>query len=160
VWYSNGALVFVLSVLRVTVIRLKETPKYLLAKGQDQEVVNTFQEIAAKYNRHCSLTIEQLEACGPIKSTYGKSRYGVSELMAHLRGLFATKKLALNTSLIWFSWTLIGKNRVTLRYDKNEVLTVIKVSPILCSTSFCHNILRVVVLRPDNLVLTTPGAIT
>ncbi|ETI26190.1 hypothetical protein G647_02967 [Cladophialophora carrionii CBS 160.54] len=108
VWYSNGTLVFVLSILRVTVIRLKETPKYLLAKGQDQEVVNTFHEIAAKYNRPCSLTFEQLDECGPIKSTYGKSRYGFSELVAHLRGLFQTKKLGVSTSLIWLSWTLIG----------------------------------------------------
>jgi len=92
----------------VTVIRLKETPKYLLAKGQDEEVVKTFQEISQKYNRPCSLTLAQMEACGPIKSTYGKSRYGFSEFYAHLRGLFATKKLGISTSLIWFSWTLIG----------------------------------------------------
>ncbi|KIW65289.1 hypothetical protein PV04_07560 [Phialophora macrospora] len=108
VWYSNGALVFVLSILRVTVIRLKETPKYLLAKGQDQQVVDTFQAIAAQYNRPCSLTIQQLDECGPIKSTYGKARYGFSELVAHLRGLFQTKKLGLSTGLIWLSWTLIG----------------------------------------------------
>ncbi|KAJ9634244.1 uncharacterized protein PV06_00418 [Exophiala oligosperma] len=108
VWYSNGALVFVLSILRVTVIRLKETPKYLLAKGQDQEVVDTFKAIATKYNRPCSLTIHELDECGPIKSTYGKTRYGFSEFMAHLRGLFATKKLGFSTFLIWLSWTLIG----------------------------------------------------
>jgi hypothetical protein len=108
VWYSNGALVFVLSVLRVTVIRLKETPKYLLAKGEDEKVVQTFREIADKYNRPCSLTLEQLDECGPIKSTYGKSRYGVSELLAHFRGLFATRKLGFSTFLIWLSWTLIG----------------------------------------------------
>ncbi len=108
VWYSNGALVFVLSVLRVTVIRLKETPKYLLAKGQDEKVVETFREIAEQYNRPCSLTLEQLESCGPIRSTYGKSRYSFSELLAHLRGLFATRKLGFSTFLIWLSWTLIG----------------------------------------------------
>ncbi|KAK4938606.1 Filamentous Growth Regulator [Elasticomyces elasticus] len=108
VWYSNAALIFVLSVLRVTVIRLKETPKYLLAKGKDEEVVETFRQISQKYNRPCSLTIEQLQACGPIRSTYGKSRYGFGELLAHLRGLFATKKLGFSTSMIWLSWTLIG----------------------------------------------------
>ncbi|KAK5467856.1 Filamentous Growth Regulator [Exophiala xenobiotica] len=108
VWYSNGVLVLVMSVLRVTVIRLKETPKYLLAKGQDQAVVDTFHSIATQYNRPCSLTFEQLDACGPIKSTYGKTRYGFSEFVAHLRGLFATKKLGFSTFLIWLSWTLIG----------------------------------------------------
>lgn len=108
IWYANGALVFVLSILRITIIRMTETPKYLIAKGQDEEVVKIFNDIATKYNRPCSLTLDRLEECGPIKSTYGKSRYGLSELMAHLRGLFATKQLALSTSLIWLSWTLIG----------------------------------------------------
>lgn len=98
----------VCSILRVTIIRLKETPKYLLAKGQDEKVVETFQSIAKKYNRPCSLTLEELEECGPIKSTYGKHRYGVGELAAHLRGLFVTKRLGFQTSMIWLSWTLIG----------------------------------------------------
>ncbi|KIW65416.1 hypothetical protein PV04_07679 [Phialophora macrospora] len=108
VWFGNGALVLVLSVLRVTVIRLMESPKYLLAKGQDEDVVRTFRDIAQKYNRPCSLTIEELEACGTTMSTYGKSRYGLSELRAHLQGLFVTKKLAISTTMIWFSWLLIG----------------------------------------------------
>jgi len=97
-----------MSVLRVTVIRLKETPKYLLTKGEDEKVVQTFHEIAAKYKRPCSLTLDKLQACGITKSTYGKTRYGPSEFVAHLRGLFANRKLAMSTSLIWLSWTLIG----------------------------------------------------
>jgi hypothetical protein len=92
----------------VTVIRLNETPKYLLAKGYDEEVVECFQKIAKKYDRPCSLTLEQLQDCGHIKSTYGGSRYGFAEFMAHLRGLFQTKRLGISTSLIWLSWTLIG----------------------------------------------------
>ncbi len=54
------------------------------------------------------MTLEKLQACGTIKSTYGTSRYGVSEFWAHIRGLFATKKLGLSTCLIWLSWLLIG----------------------------------------------------
>ncbi|KAF5662566.1 synaptic vesicle transporter SV2 [Fusarium circinatum] len=77
VWYGNGALVFVCSILRITVIRLKETPKYLLAKGEDAAVVAIYQDIAKKYNRPCSLTVEALESMGTIDSTYGKSRYSV-----------------------------------------------------------------------------------
>jgi hypothetical protein len=100
--------VLVLSILRVTVIRLNETPKYLLTKGYDREVVECFQKIAKKYNRPCNLTLEQLQACGQIQSTYGGSRYGFVEFWAHMKGLFQTKKLGLSTSLIWLSWTLIG----------------------------------------------------
>ncbi|KAH7190583.1 hypothetical protein BFJ68_g13775 [Fusarium oxysporum] len=108
VWYGNGALVFACSILRVTVIRLKETPKYLLAKGDDAAVVAIFQDIAKKYQRPCSLTLEALDSMGTINSTYGKSRYSLGELWAHFHGLFVTKKLAISTILIWISWLLIG----------------------------------------------------
>ena len=108
IWYGNGALVFVCSILRVTVIRLKETPKYLLTKGNDAAVVEIFHSIAQKYNRPCSLTLEALQSLGTIHSTYGKSRYSFSEFWAHIRGLFVTRKFAISTLMIWLSWTLIG----------------------------------------------------
>jgi hypothetical protein len=117
VWYAGGALVFVMSILRVTVIRLKETPKYLIGEGKDAEVVETLQFIATKYNRPCSLTLEKLQACGVTGEATGRrksvgahanSRFSFGEVATHLKGLFETKKIALSTSLIWFSWLLIG----------------------------------------------------
>lgn len=107
VMYTAGALVFVMSIARITVIRLKETPKYLLAEGRDEDVVAGFQAMATKYNRPCSITLELLEACGPVHGTHGKTRFSISEVTIHLRGLFATKKIGLSTCLIWLSWTLI-----------------------------------------------------
>ena len=98
----------VMSILRVTVIRLRETPKFLLAKGEDEKVIETFQYLSNKYARPCSLTLEKLQACGEIQSTYGGSRFGFGEFTAHLRGLFQTKLLGFSTSMIWLSWTLIG----------------------------------------------------
>ncbi|KAF4628149.1 hypothetical protein G7Y89_g10003 [Cudoniella acicularis] len=108
VMYTSGALVFAMSVARITVIRLKETPKYLLGEGKDAELVEGFQKMAAKYNRPCSITVEMLDACGVIQSSHGKSKFSVSELAVHVRGLFATKTIGLSTVLIWLSWTLIG----------------------------------------------------
>ncbi|KAK5000888.1 Filamentous Growth Regulator [Elasticomyces elasticus] len=124
VWFASGALVFVMSIARITVIRLKETPKFLLGEGKDAEVVETLQFIAHKYNRHCSLTLEQLQACGStgswqgsagldsygrrLSTAHAKSRFSFTEVRLHLKGLFATKRLGLSTSLIWFSWLLIG----------------------------------------------------
>jgi hypothetical protein len=61
VMYTSGALVFVMSVARIAVIRLRETPKYLLGDGKEQQLVQDFQNMAKKYNRPCSLTIEMLE---------------------------------------------------------------------------------------------------
>lgn len=108
VMYTSGALVFVMSVARITVIRLKETPKYLLGEGKDAELVDGFQKMAAKYNRPCSITVEMLDACGVVQSTHGKTKFSISELTVHFRGLFVTKKIGLSTVLIWLSWTLIG----------------------------------------------------
>ncbi|KAK4553364.1 Major Facilitator Super [Recurvomyces mirabilis] len=99
-----------MSILRITVIRLKETP----GEGKDQEVVDTLQFIAKKYNRPCSLTLERLQECGQTNvggmtdrrgsvGAHAKRRFGFGEVAVHLRGLFQTKKMGLSTSLIWFS---------------------------------------------------------
>ncbi|EJD40973.1 membrane transporter [Auricularia subglabra TFB-10046 SS5] len=108
VWFASGALVFVMSVLRVTVINLHETPKYLIGKGQDAQVVETLQMIAKKYNRPCSLTLASLEACGKTDPIHSAKRFSFAEVWEHIKGLCATRRMALSTGLIWLSWTLIG----------------------------------------------------
>jgi len=110
VWFANGAIVFVMSIARITVIRLKETPKFLVGEGKDAEVVETLQFIATKYNRPCSLTLELMQSCGETGAgkEHAKKRFSFNEVGVHLKGLFATSRLALSTLLIWFSWLLIG----------------------------------------------------
>ncbi|KAH6622628.1 major facilitator superfamily domain-containing protein [Chaetomium tenue] len=106
VMFTSGALVFIMSVLRLTLVKLKETPKYLLSMGEDEKVVETFQSLALKYNRPCSLTVERLEACG---KTVNKSEgFSIGEMTGHLRGLFITRKTTLSTLMIWLSWMMIG----------------------------------------------------
>lgn len=116
-------------------IRLKETPKYLLAKGDDAAVVAIFQDIAKKYQRPCSLTLEALDSMGTINSTYGKSRYSLSELWAHFHGLFVTKKLAISTILIWISWLLIGNVTSSLPRDRETNVSRPGISTVLCVPS-------------------------
>ncbi|KEQ75698.1 MFS general substrate transporter [Aureobasidium namibiae CBS 147.97] len=117
VWFANGALVFAMSLARIFVIKLKETPKFLIGEGKDAEVIETLQFIANKYNRPCSLTLEQLEACGDngvltwkfrTYNSHAKHKFSPMEIVIHCRGLFATRRMGLSTSLIWFSWLLIG----------------------------------------------------
>jgi hypothetical protein len=118
VWYTSGAFVFVLSILRITIIRLQETPKFLIAEGKDADAVCVLQNIASRYNRPCSFTLERLEACGPSSGpsrTRKTNMTGLSqrlispkEVALHIRGLYATRKMGLSTSLVWFSWLLIG----------------------------------------------------
>lgn len=98
-----------MSIARITVVRLQETPKYRLGTGEDAELVQTLHSIAKRYNRPCTLTVEKLEACGIVKSAHSeKGRYSFRESSVHLSGLFATKKIGISTVLIWLSWTLIG----------------------------------------------------
>lgn len=95
-----------LSILRVTVINLQETPKFLLAANRDEDLMKTLHYIFRKYNGSCSLTLERLEACGTVQSIHAKNKRSVGEILVHIRGLFVTKKRALSTSMIWFSWTI------------------------------------------------------
>lgn len=106
--YTSGALVFLMSLARITVVRLKETPKYLLGTGEDAKLVETLLHLSTKYNRPCSLTLEKLEACGVVRGTHSKSRWSLGESLIHVRGLFETKQMGLSTGLVWLSWTLIG----------------------------------------------------
>lgn len=106
VMFTSGALVLVMSCLRITVVRLKETPKYHLTVGDDAKVVQTLHEIAEKYNRPCSLTLNQLEACGTVRTANKANK--VSGILLHVRGLFSSKKLAFSTLLIWLSWMIVG----------------------------------------------------
>ncbi|PHH76990.1 hypothetical protein CDD80_1012 [Ophiocordyceps camponoti-rufipedis] len=106
--FTGGGLVLTLSLLRVTVIRLRETPKYQLSNGKDAELVETFHVLATKYGRPCSLTMDKLEACGTIKFTGRRDRFFLTEMLAHVGGLFSTKTLAQSTIMIWLSWSVIG----------------------------------------------------
>lgn len=98
----------------MTIIRLEETPKFLLAEGKDEEAVRVLQNIARKHARPCSLTAERLAACGSTRlratTATGLSQRLISprEVGFHFKGLYATRKMAFSTTLVWFSWLLIG----------------------------------------------------
>ncbi|KAM4059277.1 major facilitator superfamily protein [Hirsutella rhossiliensis] len=109
VLFTGGGLVFVLSLLRMAIIRLRETPKYLLSMGRDAELVETLQFLALKYGRPCSLTLGQLEACGPMRPrARNRRRCVLAGAWRHLSGLFSTRVMARSTLMLWLSWTLIG----------------------------------------------------
>lgn len=105
---------FVLSILRVTVVRLDETPKFLVTEGKDEQAVQVLQKIAKRYNRPCSLTVERLQALGETehrsttRSGLAQRLISPKEVAFHFHGLFVTRRIGLSTSLVWLSWLLIG----------------------------------------------------
>ncbi|CAG9984029.1 unnamed protein product [Clonostachys byssicola] len=115
IMFTGGALMLVMSLLRSFALHLPETPKYLVSSGQDEQVVSLLHKLASKHNRPCSLTLEQLQACGTVNQELQEEtaqmsaiRRAAKQLAGHLKGLFGTRKLALSTILIWISWMLIG----------------------------------------------------
>lgn len=112
-YYVNGAIVLILACLRIFVVRLKESPKFLVSNKRDEEAVQLLHEIATKYNRKCSLTIEQLKECGDITSNHSLeeegSVIGVAKLIkGHLSILFENKKMIRSTLTLFLSWLLLG----------------------------------------------------
>lgn len=111
--FTSGAVVFIMSALRVLVVRLPETPKYLVASGQEEKLVAVLQNIAAKHKRSCFLTLEMLQDCGQIQHQGATShqlegRRLAATLIHQVKGLFETRKSTLSTILVWISWLGIG----------------------------------------------------
>jgi MFS family permease len=90
-FYTLGSIVFILSILRITVIRLKESPKWLLSQNRDAEVVRIIHGIAQKAGKECSLTLEQLESVGTVAVSSGLKKYHPTIILAHVKGTFLFK---------------------------------------------------------------------
>lgn len=113
VYYTNGSIVLFMSILRLTVVNLKETPKFLVSNNRDAEAVEILHNIATKYNRKCSLTLEELELLGSIEVNDDFRKHidwkGLFGLMKHhITILFSNKKMARSTVLVFLSWFLLG----------------------------------------------------
>ncbi|CAN6667752.1 hypothetical protein TRVA0_039S01354 [Trichomonascus vanleenenianus] len=116
VYIVSGGAVLIAALLRVFVIRMCESPKYDLANGKDERVIETLNKIAASGNRVNPLTLNQLRALGTIKNDNSHKSFfqmlnPASALVSfgkNAKGLFATKKLAYSMVLNMLSWALIG----------------------------------------------------
>ena len=113
-WYTNSAIVLFLAIVRLGIFSMDESPKYLISNGRDEEAVAVLQLIAQKYNRKCSLTVEDLAACGEYEDSHNFKAEGYtfktvsSAIAAHVKILYSSQKVAYSSSLIFLSWFLIG----------------------------------------------------
>ncbi|EAZ63748.1 inorganic phosphate transporter [Scheffersomyces stipitis CBS 6054] len=112
VWYVDAGIVFFFAVIRL-MLKLEETPKFLVTNNRDAECVEQLQAIAKKYNRTCSLTLEDLQACGEVKKndfkmSDPKLKDFFSSSIKNSKALFSTKKMSINTLMLFMSWFGIG----------------------------------------------------
>ena len=118
-----GGLMIVLWIIRFFIFKLHESPKYLMGRGRYQEAVKVVHAVAKYNGKTTHLTVEELEAAGipqgmtknPVVAETGQPALDTSTRAAlsrqlekfngdHVRALFATKKLAISTSLIITIW--------------------------------------------------------
>lgn len=88
-----------------------------MGKGDDEKAVEIVHEVARRNGKSSDLTVEDLKACEGASGQVTQQNTDASAAikrklqkldLEHVRSLFATKQLALSTSLIMAIWAFIG----------------------------------------------------
>lgn len=113
-----GAITFLQWAARFFLFHLYESPKFLLAKGRQEEAVAVVYAVAKKNGKKTWLTSELLDELGGKRAaTAEKQKMSNVEIIKHslskfsldrFRPLFAGPKIGLSTGLLWFIWATIG----------------------------------------------------
>ncbi|EIW59341.1 MFS general substrate transporter [Trametes versicolor FP-101664 SS1] len=126
--YAMGGLMTLLFFLRFTIFHLHESPKFLMSRGRDAEAVAVVQAVARFNGVESSLTLDMLSRYDVVETAKekGEREEGVVRSKQdtsakarlrrtlrtfggdHVKGLFATPKIALSTTLLILIWALIG----------------------------------------------------
>ncbi|KAL5495861.1 MFS1_1 [Sanghuangporus weigelae] len=120
--FTMGGAMFVLWVIRFFVFHLYESPKFLMGRGRDLDAVKVVHRVAEINRVPSRLTLEHLRAVerdDENASEKGDTTLDTSAVAAakrklakfdagHVKALFATRRLAWNTSLLITLWALIG----------------------------------------------------
>jgi hypothetical protein len=114
-----GGLGLLLAFLRIFVLPLHESPRYLLGRGRDEAAVAVVREIARYNGTETSLTVEDFKEAG--RSAEQKEyahRWRVLNRSSvwkgsHVRELFATRKMAWSTTLLIWIWGMYRVSETT-----------------------------------------------
>ncbi|TVY78482.1 putative MFS-type transporter PB1E7.08c [Lachnellula suecica] len=105
--FTSGAIVLVMALARLTLIKMVQTPRWLICQNRDEEVIKILNDISLKANRPHDLTLEKLQAEGVVLHTE-KSVWSMLRVKMHFKGLFQTRKLGWSTTVILANWFVIG----------------------------------------------------
>lgn len=71
--FTLGAITLSIFILRFFIFKFRETPKFLIYKGRDDEALQTLQHMANINGKQCCLTVEMFESLEPEQSSLGSS---------------------------------------------------------------------------------------
>jgi MFS family permease len=109
-----GALTLILSMIRFFAFNLLESPRFLVGIGNDQGAVDVIHQIAAYNSTTTTLSLEDLvgveekrdnESGTEMRPLLSKTSIFT---MTHIKALFATRKMAISTSMLIALWAIIG----------------------------------------------------
>ncbi|KAG1757911.1 major facilitator superfamily domain-containing protein [Suillus lakei] len=90
--FTLGALTFLMFICRFFVFDVQESSKFLVAQGRDEEAMKVLEHIARRNGRAITLKLKDLQG----------------SICSHIRPLFSSRRLAINTTLTIIIWGLIG----------------------------------------------------
>ncbi|KAJ3512678.1 hypothetical protein NM208_g15290 [Fusarium decemcellulare] len=97
-----GGISLIAALIRVFLIRMEESPKWLVSQGKHEKAVQTLQEMARTNGHDLALSVDEFYVVGSSETLE------TSSLAGRLRGLFATKKQGYSTAGVILLWMCIG----------------------------------------------------
>ncbi|KAJ3074137.1 hypothetical protein HDU98_011986 [Podochytrium sp. JEL0797] len=102
---SASLLTFAMLVFRSFFIKMHESPKWLITVGRTEEAVTILKELAAMNGKEVDISVDDFT---DAKSQKESSAESSKRFLEALKSLFATKKMAYLTVLVWMIWMLVG----------------------------------------------------
>lgn len=115
--YTMGATTLFMFLCRFLLFHLFESPKFYLAKGRQREAILVVRAIAYINGQKTWISEEVLDKIGGASADAKESQLTTFQIVKRtvgkfssdrIRPLFAERRLAINTALLWTIWTCIG----------------------------------------------------
>lgn len=109
--YTMGGITFLMFFSRFA-FRVLESPMFYMARGEDEKAIENLYKIAKINGKSVSLTLDELQM---VDTKYGDQDLVPSKhahlskfKMTHIRECFASRKLIFSTTIVTFTWGVIG----------------------------------------------------
>lgn len=111
--FTMGGLTLVFFLARF-LFTVYESPKFYVSRGRDDLAIETIHKIAKRNKKLISISLEDLQKIdqlypedSPAKNELLKLKLAKFDL-THLRNCFGSRKLAISSGLVIFTWAIVG----------------------------------------------------